>query len=957
MSMAIKSQAHVAAPKGGDINIAKQKALQAAKNLEEYLLIHYTMLRDYSGVGAADDRSQLSFDDIVHYHVYGDYRLLVSQVMGPHIDPGEFPFTPNDLTRADQDELAEYIQQIEEHYDTTETVMSPLVQIGARQSFRTLPIMRFKTTQYGAPLERQSIIPNENRENRLANRLRVESRYLDKLNGFFGFEAAASGPFVKQSRRRTQIEARMSHWANKQLHAGTQATRFFLPSLGTMLVSGDLTKLANYIGNRLDFIIDDIVDNIPQQRYDYLYQFQHREPNELQTEYQPISNINNIARDLDNEGIETAPRLFYEWAKHICAHPDYQMYLEQVATMTPDEQNIIDACGGQTIVSRNNNKEPDLRVAMPSVIFRIAKNATQRDNMFKAGEYFIKELLNAGRAAFGEGTAVKLKEAVRNRFQQQVDNLQVGPPDNQDEELLGLQEEFDPEETFYISKVERVGPADRYQVSRIYKGDYNGEAIFPLHPLLDGSPDENAVTWLERNEFTVYDEDSEVELDEEEMREKNLGGKIDNLHKVFMRIVMDVYMTFETYATLITNFVGYKKFSRFQGKNKEPNLRSPVGGGGGSGGSSKPIGEFLVEQRLEITLGQLATQYASMRTGTLNMEKFYSQDLLGAEVQWLSSSISQFSPTLTTAGPQLKGNVLVQEMYIPPAGLQEDQEYQLERVKPEVIFLKLDSALLRDIFIEYVTQQNAYVAETARQAGKKKKKNRKGQGGKNKNQSNKKILPTMWMLIKQQALSIASTENLKPHIMWNLLLDTVDKYRSELTMQYPLVPEHWATTFTVANLRKDPEVYGETVNEEEQRELLIDYMNFLETTYFNSFTFLGRLSAALDKIRINMISDIPTLQRYFVERLHQDSKAKILGRRYFPAYQTLLYIMRSFADIPANVRGEYSAMVFDEEAKEMMRQQMRGPRGSQSGEPIVAAITDISPRQIRPEQVVRRPGL
>ena len=956
--MAIKSQAHVAAPKGGDINAAKQKALQAAKNLEEYLLIHYTMLRDYSGVSAADDRSQLSFDDIVHYHVYGDYRLLVSQVLGPHIDPDEFAFTANDLTRADQDNLAQYIQLIEEHYNTTETVMSPLLQLGDRQSFRTLPIMRFKTTQYGAPLgEAQPVIPDETRENRLANRLAAESQYLDKLNGFFGFQAALPGEFVKQSRQRTQIEARMSHWANKQLHAGTQATRFFLPSLGTMLVSGDLTKLDKYIGNRLDFVIDDIVDNIPQQRYDYLYQFQHREPNELQAEYGPMMNNNNIARDLDNQGIETAPRLFYEWAKHICAHPDYQMYLEQVATMTQAEQDIIDACGGQTIVSRNDSKEPNLRVAMPSVIFGIAKNATQRDNMFKAGEYFIKELLNAGRAAFGEGTAVKLNETARNRFQQQVDNLQVGPPDDQDEELLGLQEEFDPEDTFYISKIVRVGNIDRYQVSRIYKGDYNGEAIFPLHPLLDGNPDDNAVTWLERGDFTVYDEDSNAELDEEEMREKNLGGKIDNLHKVFMRIVMDVYMTFETYATLITNFVGYKKFSRFQGKNKEPRLRSPVGGGGGSGGSSKAIGEFLVEQRLEITLGQLATQYASMRTGTQNMEKFYSQDLLGAEVQWLSSSISQFSPTLTTAGPQLKGNVLVQEMYIPPAGLQANQEYQLERVKPEVIFLKLDSALLRDIFIEYTNQQNAYVAATARQAGKKKKKNRKGQGGKNKNQSNKKILPTMWMLVKQQALSVASTENLKPHIMWNLLFDTVDKYRSELTMQYPLVPEHWATTFTVANLRKDPEVYGETVNEEEQRELLIDYMNFLETTYFNSYTFLGRLSAALDKIRINMISDIPTLQRYFVERLHQDSKAKILGRRYFPAYQTLLYIMRSFADIPANVRGEYSAMVFDEQAKEIMRQQMRGPRGSQSGEPIVAAITDISPRQIRPEQVVRRPGL
>ena len=71
-------------PKSGDINAAKQKALQAAKNLEEYLLVHYTMLRDYAGVSQSDDRSQLSFDDIVHYHVYGDYRLLVSHIGATH---------------------------------------------------------------------------------------------------------------------------------------------------------------------------------------------------------------------------------------------------------------------------------------------------------------------------------------------------------------------------------------------------------------------------------------------------------------------------------------------------------------------------------------------------------------------------------------------------------------------------------------------------------------------------------------------------------------------------------------------------------------------------------------------------------------------------------------------------------------------------------------------------------
>ena len=134
-------------------------------------------------------------------------------------------------------------------------------------------------------------------------------------------------------------------------------------------------------------------------------------------------------------------------------------------------------------------------------------------------------------------------------------------------------------------------------------------------------------------------------------------------------------------------------------------------------------------------------------------------------------------------------------------------------------------------------------------------------------------------------------------------------------------------------------------------------MNFLESTYFNSFTFVGRLAAAFDLIRINLISDIGTLQKYFVERLHQDSKDKILGRRFFPAYQRLLYIMRSFVDIPGSIRGEYSAVVFDEEARNEMRRQMQGPRGSQSGQPVVARVTDVSPSQLREGQIVRRPNL
>ena len=86
--MAIKSQAHVAAPKGGDINAAKQKALQAAKNLEEYFASTLHNATIMQGLVKTMTVANYFIDDIVHYHVYGDYRLLgVSQVLGPPVHP------------------------------------------------------------------------------------------------------------------------------------------------------------------------------------------------------------------------------------------------------------------------------------------------------------------------------------------------------------------------------------------------------------------------------------------------------------------------------------------------------------------------------------------------------------------------------------------------------------------------------------------------------------------------------------------------------------------------------------------------------------------------------------------------------------------------------------------------------------------------------------------------------
>ena len=983
MSMAIKSQGHVAAKKGGDTGGAKQKALEAAKSLEEYLLIHYTMARDYAGVDKKTGRSDLTIHDLVHYHVYGDYRLLISEAIGPGVDgphfndPGNYPpnsageaqhFDEDELVKSNEAELSTRIRMIEEAYKTTQSVMSPYVSQGGTTVFPSIPMMRFKTTRYHAD-ENGDRIGDEVDDSRLALRLNEEGRGtrifnekifsgIDKLNGFFTY-GEDEGLYLRANRRRDTIRPRMSQWANNQLHSGTQATRFFLPSLGTMLVSGEVSKIDKYVGGRLDFITEEIVENLPDARYNALPEFMYRTAEQLGVEYELICpTITNIQTELESRNVYDAPRIFFAWAKHICSHPDYMMYLEQtVGGISAEDQEIITNCGGQIFESRNTHTSADTKTIMPKRIFTIANEATRKaNNMSKAGEHFIKQLLNAGRAEFGAGTAVKLKDRNPDSagdLERVVDALD---PDGNGGDNEHLQTEFDSADVFYVHSVTVHNGEARYQLSRRYKGEYKGEQVFPID--VDGVTDLNLDNWYKRNDFNVYNEDDDEELNEEDIREKGFSGKIEPLHKVFMRIVMDIYMTFETYASLLSNSVSYKKFSRFQGKNQDPNIKATAGGpaGGRGGGSSKAIGEFLAEQRLEIALGQLATQYSTAKSDSESMRTFYSQDLLGAEVQWLSNSISDFMPNLISASAPSRGNMLVQQMYVPPQGIDADQ-VQYERVKPEIIFLRLDSALLRDIFIEYTRQNNYFIASIAAQSGKKGKKNRKGQQGKNKNQKNQKILPTMWTMFKQHALSIASSENLKPHDMWNILLDEVDKFRSELTMEYPLIPEHWATTYTVANLRKDPELYGETIDEDKQQDLLAEYLNFLESTYYNSYNFIASVTSAMDKVRISMVSDLDTLKSFFVQRLQQDSSSKILGRAFFPAYQTLLYIMRSFADIPASVRGEYTAQHFDEQAKQQMRETMRGTPGSMGGEAVVGQIIDGSPALLREGQVVRRPGL
>ena len=65
--------------------------------------------------------------------------------------------------------------------------------------------------------------------------------------------------------------------------------------------------------------------------------------------------------------------------------------------------------------------------------------------------------------------------------------------------------------------------------------------------------------------------------------------------------------------------------------------------------------------------------------------------------------------------------------------------------------------------------------------------------------------------------------------------------------------------------------------------------------------------------------------------------------------------MRTFADIPPELRGEYTASRFDEKAIEQMQEQAR-EMGTQLREPVYGQVEDVSPRFMREGQVYRPPG-
>ena len=300
---ATKSQGFFAKPKrkGGDVSpdLAKGLAVSAADSIRKFHETHYAMVRDFSEF--VDARSQVTVHDHVHYHVYGDYRLNLSELIGPDFDAVS-AVQPEDLKTAIGTELTGLLDTISSEYHTVPTTISRMVQAGGQTQYLPVPMLRFKVANYKLDTTRGTAIETDDvggstflRVPRLNAHLITEGHSsranlgvapdntngCDKLNGFIN-AGENTGDFVRVARTRLNIEPRLSRWSNNQLHSGTQATRFFLPSLGTILVSGErIDGLKEYVGARVEYMEEQVTEGLADNKYNLLPEFH----------YHPVANL------------------------------------------------------------------------------------------------------------------------------------------------------------------------------------------------------------------------------------------------------------------------------------------------------------------------------------------------------------------------------------------------------------------------------------------------------------------------------------------------------------------------------------------------------------------------------------------------------------------------------------------------------------------------------------------
>ena len=814
----------------------KRWASSVIANIKPWLLEHYQMSREFSNYQTAEampDRSELSGLDAVYYHIYGDFRLVTTQ---------------RDATRLPH--------------------RTPMQ--GDRPIPR--PTLRFKTF----PLHTAQGRDGWRRENRVQHGITgfrqqpFLHQYLDneEYDMLHGFLPEAEGTIFEARPEYNDFSWAEVDWFIDRLSRGQQDDLFFLPSIGTMImslspftdVSLSLRQYFGETGHRIESVWRSV-----------------RKVTRLKN-HAPWFQLMNGA-DAEQGFIDAGGRtdreyftFFHDWAKSIVTNPDFRLLVDEGALADNFEELLW-----QAAVTASNRTDSDGNFSITQAIKPWL------------------EFLFQTQQSLGMGQAVRLNERQINTYRSRHNRVVQDSEGN----WLTFEENTDSdlEATWFISDIQQQGDARTF-FYRLSQVNDEGDVVE-----LDG-------TWRE-TELVLMDELG----DELEANERYQAYALDyarkhksSAYEVVMRIALDTYLTMETMLHLMDNKITRNRFTKNQRKdqdlyladglpptNKKPDKKTPG------------LGEFLCDSRLEYMAGYLASFHALYREGAKGIEILYGSDLLKAELSWYSANIATRMDRVTEEAM----GMAQQELVMPP-GLEAIQATEepptislVANLTPQTVFYRIDAPLLRSIYEEYSRRHNNFIIRASRAIDRGPQKEIKIKDPKKKKKVKlKPLLPKLWSMVEQNLMRLFDMPDFRPHQLWESVRLAMEGHRARYGPARPISPPEWAATVFWSELESNPLMLGGTIDFDENRARLKEFVAFIKLHYYSDYTLLSSLATIVDVARINSIKDLPELRAHMLNRVLSDNKDTLLGYTKWPAFRNFVYVMRQFIATDARQLGE-----------------------------------------------------
>ena len=184
----------------------------------------------------------------------------------------------------------------------------------------------------------------------------------------------------------------------------------------------------------------------------------------------------------------------------------------------------------------------------------------------------------------------------------------------------------------------------------------------------------------------------------------------------------------------------------------------------------------------------------------------------------------------------------------------------------------------------------------------------------------------VWTSARDRIRGIFDIEGVKPHEFMDSLFNKIEDDLARSNIMRSPFPEAWLGTDTVARLRTDPMFLGMTVDRKYYTERLVEYVDALKSKYINNWRIPTTLVTMFENAIIKYTKDPDVLKKGFLERLEKDAdRANLVTTNYvLRPYQITIAIMRNVLQVPLEDREMYTAEEIDNEMRRDIQAHLAG---------------------------------